>query len=176
MPDHDGGSNTTVFNFACCSWSRAGKPAVWSKIRATGPPAPKAEIHRPMMWGSRSSPLAAAVAVRPWASSQMAYYLSRGVGTRIILRRRSLALTHHCSRNRSIFLTPIITPTILHKAYPVPPQFTKCLCAFHSVVGLDFTPILSIAPGPTRKDLEQIRKAGQSGWHQDESASCYNLS
>ena len=76
-----------------------GDAGVCSNIRATGPPDPKAEAHRPMVWGSRSSACAGAAAVQPWASSRVAYYRShsRGVGSRIIRRRKSLTPICHCS-------------------------------------------------------------------------------
>ena len=37
-----------------------GEPPDCSKIRATGPPWPKADSHRPMVWGSRSNASAVA--------------------------------------------------------------------------------------------------------------------
>ena len=73
----------------------------------------RGEAHRPMVWGSRSSASAAATAVQPWASRQTAYHpsRSRGVGARIILRRRSFAPICHCSKDWPISLTPIINPS-----------------------------------------------------------------
>ena len=73
---------------------------------------PKAAAQRPTVWGSRSSTSAVAAAVQPWARSSMAYHRSRsrGVGARIIRRRKSLTPICHCSRDRSISLTPIINP------------------------------------------------------------------
>ena len=97
-----------------------GEPPVCSKIKAVGPPSPKAAAHLPMVWGSRSS----AAAVQPWVSSKMAYHRSRsrGVGARIIRRRRSLTPICHCSRNRSISLAPITIPSPTPgQANPVPP-------------------------------------------------------
>ena len=102
-----------------------GEPPVCSKIRALGPPAPKAAAHRPMVCGSRSSAAAVAAALQPWASNKMAYHRSRsrGVGARIIRRRKSLTSICHCSKDRSISLTLIIypPPTTAHSG-PVPPQ------------------------------------------------------
>ena len=83
-----------------------------SNIRPDGPPPPKAEAHLPMVCGSCSKASAVAAAVRPWAKSSIAYHLSRsrGVGARIILRRRSLTPICHCSSDWSISLTSIINP------------------------------------------------------------------
>ena len=94
-----------------------GEPPDCSKIKALGPPSQKAAAHRPMVWGSLSSASAVAEAVQPWASSQIACHLSRsrGVGARIVRRCKSLILICHCSRNRSISLTPIINPSQLPK-------------------------------------------------------------
>ena len=66
-----------------------------------------------MVCGSRSSASAVAAAVKPWASSRMAYHrsCSRGVDARIIRRRRLLTPIRHCSRDRSISLTPITNPS-----------------------------------------------------------------
>ena len=78
-----------------------------------------------MVWGSRSIAFAVADAVQPWAGSKMAYHRSRslGVGARIIRRRRSLTLICHCSRNRSISLTPITNPRSFQvKLTQFPPQ------------------------------------------------------
>ena len=86
-----------------------GEPPVCSNIRAAGPPSPKADAHRPMVCGSRSRASAVAAAVQPWASSSMAYQRSRsrGVGARIIRLRKSFTPICHCSKERSISLTPI---------------------------------------------------------------------
>ena len=76
-----------------------------------------------MVWGSRSNASAVDEAVQPCASSSMAYHRSRslGVGARIIRRRKALASICHCSRNRSISLTPITIPSQLPRpANPVP--------------------------------------------------------
>ena len=54
-----------------------GEPPVCSKIKAAGPPSPKAAAHRPIVCGSRSSASAVAAALKPWASSSMAYHRSR---------------------------------------------------------------------------------------------------
>ena len=101
-----------------------GEPPVCSNIKAAGPPSPKAEAHLPMVCGSRSSSSAVAPAVKPWAISRMAYHLSRsrGVGARIIRRRRSLTPICHCSRDRSISLTPIINPSRLPRPANTLPQ------------------------------------------------------
>ena len=89
---------------------RGGEPPDCSNIRAAGPPSPKADAHRPMVCGSRSS----ASAVQPWASSQTAYHRSRGVGVgaRIIRRRKALASISHCSKSRCISLAPITNPSL----------------------------------------------------------------
>jgi len=96
-----------------------GEPPVCSKIRAAGPPSPKAAAHLPMVCGSRSSALATAEAVHPWASSQTACQRSRsrGVGARISLLCTSLAHISHCSRNPSIPLTPFTIPSRNLKSY-----------------------------------------------------------
>ena len=81
-----------------------------------------------MVWGSRSSVSAVAAAVPPWANSSRAYHRSRsrGVGDRIIRRRKSLASICHCSRNRSISLTPITIPLgLLQKLTLSLRQFTS---------------------------------------------------
>ena len=77
-----------------------GEPPVCSKIKAEGPPSRKADAHRPMVWGSRSKASATAEPVQPWASNRRAYHLSRsrGVGDRIIRRRKSLASICHTHR------------------------------------------------------------------------------
>ena len=93
-----------------------GEPPVCSKIKAAGPPSPKAAVHRPMVSGFRSNGSAVAESVHPWANSSMAYHRSRGVGATIIRRRKSLASICHCSRNRSISLTPITDPPLLRES------------------------------------------------------------
>ena len=72
-----------------------------------------------MVWGSRSNASAVVEAVQPWASISMAYHRSRsrGVGATIIRRRKSLGSICHCSRNRSISLTPITDPSLLRESY-----------------------------------------------------------
>ena len=47
----------------------------------------------------------------------MAYHRSRGVGARIIRRRNSLTSICHCSRERSISLTPITNPPTSETSY-----------------------------------------------------------
>ncbi len=47
-------------------------PPGCSNIKAAGPLAQEADVHRPMVWGSRSSAYAVSDAVQPWASSQTA--------------------------------------------------------------------------------------------------------
>ena len=104
-----------------------GEPPVCSQIKAVGPPSPKAAAHRPTVWGSLSSASAAAEAVQPWASNSMAYHRSRsrGVGDRIIRRRKSLESIRHCSRNRSISLTPITNPSLTQRCInPTPLQLS----------------------------------------------------
>ena len=60
-PELAGNSCTAPFSAACCAASRAGgEPPVYSNIRAACPPSPKADAHRPMVCGSRSSASAAA--------------------------------------------------------------------------------------------------------------------
>ena len=116
-----------------------GEPPDCSNIKASGPPPPKAAAHRPMVWKSRSSALAVSDAVQPWASSNMAYHRSRsrGVGARIIRRRKSLTPICHFSRNRSISLTPITSPCQTpEKLTWSLRQFTPCCCAFHLGFGL----------------------------------------
>ena len=118
MPLHENPIHTPV------SQGRGGTP-VCSNIKAVGPPSPKADAHRPMVCGSRSSASAVAAAVQPCASSKMAYQRSRslGVGARIIRRRKALASICHCFRNRSISLTPITNPSHLQRpANPVLPS------------------------------------------------------
>ena len=107
-----------------------GEPPDCSKIKAPGPPSPKAAAHRPMVWGSRPRASAVAEAVQPWANSQMACQrsLSRGVGARISRRCKSLASICHCCRNLSISLTPITNPSptpgqaslLPSQIYPIP--------------------------------------------------------
>ena len=154
MPAVAGGCSTAPFNSSCCAWSRAGgEPPVCSNIRAAGPPSPKADAQRPIVWGSRSSASAVAAAVKPWASSRMAYHLSRsrGVGAKITRRRKSLTPICHCSRDRSISLTPITNPSqFLRPATSVPSprflhKFTPCVCAFHLGFGL-VTKTVSVVP------------------------------
>ena len=72
-----------------------GEPPVCSNIKAAGPPSPKTEADRPMVWGSRSGDCAVTDDVQPWANSKMAYHRSRGVGARIIHRRKSLTSIRH---------------------------------------------------------------------------------
>ena len=67
-------------------------------------------------------------------SSNRAYHpsRSRGVGDRIIRRRKSLASICHCSRNRSISLTPITTPFSLQDGLTqLPTTLPHASCAFH---------------------------------------------
>ena len=81
-----------------------------------------------MVQGSRSSASAVPTAVNPWASNRMAYHLSRsrGVGERIIRRCKSLASICHCSRNQSISLTPITSPSLTPKrANQIPHQIYR---------------------------------------------------
>ena len=83
-----------------------------------------------MVWGSRSRASATAEPVQPWASSNRAYHRSRsrGVGDRIIRRRKSLASICHCSRNRSISLTPITNPFLTpRRINPTPLQLYPML-------------------------------------------------
>ena len=103
-----------------------GEPPLCSNIKALGPPCPKAATHRPMVCGSRSKASAVADAVHPWASSSMAYHLSRsrGVGARIIRRRKSWASICHCSRYRSMSLAPITNPSSTY-ATSYPSLFTN---------------------------------------------------
>ena len=66
-----------------------------------------------LWYGARSSASAVATAVQPRASIQRAYQRARarGVGAKIIRWRRSLTPICHCSRDRSISLTPILNPS-----------------------------------------------------------------
>ena len=69
----------------------------------------------------------------------MAYHRSRsrGVGDRIIRRRKSLESICHCSRNRSISLTPITDPSLTpRRLTQLPYNFTPCFCVFHLGFGL----------------------------------------
>ena len=105
-----------------------GEPPDCSKIKASGPPLPKAAAHLPMVCGSRPKACAVPEAVHPWASSQMACQRSRsrGAGARISRRCKSLASICHCSRNRSISLTPITNPSLTPKrANPTPHQIYR---------------------------------------------------
>ncbi len=116
-----------------------GDPPDCSKINAAGPPSPKAAAHLPMVWGSRPIASAVAAAVQLWASSQRACHLSlsRGVGARIIRLCKSLASISHCSRNRSISLTPITIPSLTtEQANTVFHNSTPSACAFHLGFGL----------------------------------------
>ena len=81
-----------------------------------------------MVCGSRPKACAVPEAVHPWASSQMACQpsRSRGAGARISRRCKSLASICHCSRNRSISLTPITNPSLTPKrANPTPHQIYR---------------------------------------------------
>ena len=117
---------------------QGGTPALL-EYQCLGSSCARAAAHRLMVCGSRSKASAVAAAVHPWASSSMAYHLSRsrGVGARIIRRRKSGAFICHCSRDRSISLAPITNPTsTLRQANPVASQSTPCPCAFHLGFGL----------------------------------------
>ena len=160
LPRENGGSPATAPDQASAdipSPPRPGAPgrcprlrsAVLSASASTGPgrrqrfrrccypPVPfgHADAHREMVRGSRSRASAVADTVLPWASSEMAYARSRGVGARIIRRSKSLTSICHCSRNRSISLTPITNPSLtpdspirfLHKFTPTIPS-TTCRC------------------------------------------------
>ena len=115
MPDS--GKFKDLYLNSAVTYPCQGGPPVCSNIKAAGPPSPKAVAHRPMVSGSRSSESAVAAAVQPCVSNKMAYHRSRsrGVGARIIRRRKALASICHCSRNRSISLTPITNPSQLPK-------------------------------------------------------------
>ena len=64
----------------------------------------------------------------------MAYHRSRGVGARIIRRRKSLAFICHCSRNPSISLTLITNPSLTtRKANPVPPPNLSYVSAYFTL-------------------------------------------
>ena len=64
-------SYNLAFTYPC----QGGELPDCSKIRAAGPPSPKAAAHLPMVCGSRSSASATAEAVHPWASNQTACHL-----------------------------------------------------------------------------------------------------
>ena len=105
-----------------------GEPPDCSKIKAAGPPSPKAAAHLPMVCRSRPKAYAVLEAVHPWTSSQMACHRSRsrGAGARISRRCKSLASICHCSRNRSISLTPITNPSLTpRRASPTPHQIYR---------------------------------------------------
>ena len=129
-----------------------GEPPDCSNIRAAGPPSPKADAHRPMVCGSRSSASAVAAAVQPWASSQTAYHRSRprGVGARIIRRRKALASISHCSKSRCISLAPITNPSLTPgKANSAPSPI--------------YPMFLRISPWLWFRKPHQVRSAGSLG-------------
>ena len=101
---------------------RGGTPRT-DRRKAAGPPSPKAAAHRPIVRGSRSKASAVVEALHTWASSRACHRSrSRGVGNQITRRHKSLASICHCSRNRSISLTPITNPSrTAAKADPVSP-------------------------------------------------------
>ena len=115
----------------CCLYPATTSRSTSSRgVYAAGPPSPKAAAHRPIVCGSRPRACAVPQAVHPWASSQMACHRSRsrGVGARISRRCKSLASIRHCSRNRSISLTPITNPSLTPRlTSPVPPQIYPTL-------------------------------------------------
>ena len=86
-------------------------------------------------WCEDPVPRACAVpeAVHPWARSQTACHLlslprarSRDVGVRIGLRCRFLASVCHRSRNRSICLIPITSPSpAQYRVNPIPPYIYR---------------------------------------------------
>ena len=101
-----------------------GEPPACSNIRAAGHPSPKADAHRPMVCGSRSSASAVAAAVKPWA----------GVGWRTIAPAPG-ASAPESSAGANLWLPAAIvretalspshpspTPLSSRKANPVPPQ------------------------------------------------------
>ena len=111
-------------------------------FRAGNVPAHEAAVlegraHWLIVWGSLSSASAVAGAVRPWVNGHMACHRSRprGVAARIVRWCRSLAFISHCSRNRSIPLTPSNNPSLAHgqinqashKFTPSPSHFTLAL-------------------------------------------------
>ncbi len=115
-----------------------GEPPVCSNSRAVGPPLPKADAQRPMVWESRSSASAMADAVQPWARSNIAYQRSRslGVGARIIRGLRSFTLICHPSSHGPISLTSQLP----RSANQLRPQFAPLLRAFH--LGFGLVPVL----------------------------------
>ena len=70
------------------------------------------------MRGSRFSVCAVSGSLQPWASNRIACqrFSSRGVGTRTVRWRRSLAPICHCSKKRSIYLTAITNPSLPPKS------------------------------------------------------------
>ena len=148
MPDVAGGCSTASFNFSCCAWSRAG--GNHRSARISGPQVLRRRRLTPnVRWcagpcGSLARASAVAAAVQPCASSRMAYHRSRsrGVGARIIRRRKSLTPICHCSRERSISLTPITNPS-QHRLPRFLHNFTPCVCAFHLGFGLASLPHFS---------------------------------
>ena len=72
----------------------------------------------------------------------MAYHRSRsrGVGAKIIRRRKSLTSICHCSKDRSISLTLIIYPPntqLLHSLAQFLHKFIPFFCVFHLGFGLE---------------------------------------
>ena len=127
-----------AFNSSCRAGSRAGGnrrsariSGLWVLPPRRLPPSGRwcgDPVPRPLPWPLPSGPGPAA---------SMAYHLSRsrGVGAKIILRRRSLTPICHCSKDWSISLAPIITPhetqrssnPITSPIYPIPLRISPWL-------------------------------------------------
>ena len=83
-------------NSSRCSFPRTrGSPRSARISGPSAPPLPKADAHRPMVWGFLSRASAVSAAVQPWASSHMANHRSRSLGVGdIIIRRRRFPHSH----------------------------------------------------------------------------------
>ena len=119
-----------------------GEPPDCSKIRALGPPSPKAAAHRPMVWGSLSRASAVAEAVQPWANSP------DGLPALPLPRRgrQNRPPVHILDIHLPPFEKPVYFPHTHHhtprdprdRLTQLPHQFTPCVCAFHLGFGLEF--------------------------------------
>ena len=125
MPAAAGGCSTAPFNSSCCVWSRAGGTTALLEYQGRRPSPTE---------GRRPTPDSVWVPLQRRRRRRCRQALSqqqdgvppprsRGVGARIIRRRKSLTPICHCSRDRSISLTPITNPSeFLRPATSVPSQ------------------------------------------------------
>ena len=137
-----------------------GEPPDCSKIKAAGPPSPKAAAHRPIVWGSRSRASAVAEAVHPWASR----------------RRASVPAPGEWAPESSADASPwhpsaIVRETGQFPSRPSPTphshsqkltlslrQFTPCSCTFH--LGFGLGPSTLTSGGPYRPRAIVVGAAG----------------